>query len=121
MHVGRSAVAELLEANDLAGIAGALPRRIHDVYGRHAAEFPDRVALIEDGASWTYRELDRSVTGIAEALRSLGVRAGDRIMIVSENSIALAGMLLGGEPDRCLGDRRQSEIVGARTRPDPRP
>ena len=87
-------MAELLEANDLAGIAAGLPRRIHDVVGRHVAEFADRVALIEDGASLSYRELDRSVTGIAEGLRSLGIRAGDRIMIVSENCIALAGMLL---------------------------
>jgi long-chain acyl-CoA synthetase len=94
MHVGRSAVAELSEANDLAGITAGLPRRIHEIYGRHAAEFSDRVALIDDGVSWTYRELDRSVTRIAEALRCLGVRAGDRIMIVSENCIALAGMLL---------------------------
>ncbi|MDP3692603.1 class I adenylate-forming enzyme family protein [Bradyrhizobium sp.] len=85
---------ELSEANDLAEITAGLPRRIHDVYGRHVLGSPDRVALIEDGAAWTYRELDRSVTGIAEALRSLGVRAGDRIMVVSENCIALAGLLL---------------------------
>ena len=87
-------MAELLEVDDLAEITAGLPRRIHEAYGRHALESPDRVALIEDGASWSYRELDRAVTGIAEALRSLGVRAGDRIMIVSENCIALAGMLL---------------------------
>ena len=87
-------MAELSEVDDLAEITAGLPRRIHEAYGRHALESPDRVALIEDGASWSYRELDRAVTGIAEALRSLGVRAGDRIMIVSENCIALAGMLL---------------------------
>ncbi|MDO9057650.1 MAG: AMP-binding protein, partial [Bradyrhizobium sp.] len=87
-------MAELSEASDLAEISAGLPRRIHDVYGRHVLGSPDRVALIEDGAAWTYRELDRSVTGIAEAFRSLGVRAGDRIMVVSENCIALAGLLL---------------------------
>ncbi len=87
-------MAELSEASDLAEISAGLPRRIHEVYGRHALEFPDRIALIEDGASLSYRELDRWVTGTAEALRSLGIRAGDRIMIVSENCIALAVTLL---------------------------
>ena len=41
-----------------------------------------------------YRELDHAVTEIAAALQSLGIRAGDRMMIVSENCIALAGLLL---------------------------
>ena len=82
------------EAIDLAEITAVLPRRIHEVADRHVANSPDRVALIEDGASWTYRELDRSVAEIAAALGSFGVRAGDRMIIVSENCIALAALLL---------------------------
>jgi acyl-CoA synthetase (AMP-forming)/AMP-acid ligase II len=82
------------EAIDLGEIAVGLPGRIHGVIDRHVAESPDRVALIEDGASWTYRDLDRSVVDVAAALRSLGVRAGDRMIIVSENCIALAALLL---------------------------
>src|SRR5712692_5324220 len=94
MDVGRSAVAKLSEAIDLAEIAAGLPDRIHQVVDRHVAESPDRIALIEDGASWSYRELDRSVTEIADILKSLGVSAGDRMIIVSENGIALAALLL---------------------------
>ena len=60
---------------------------------RHAAATPDRAALIDDGAAMTYRELDRAVSGTADALRALGIRAGDRVMIVSENCIALACLL----------------------------
>ena len=60
----------------------------------HVANVPDQIALVEDGASWSYRELDRRVTEIAAVLSSLGVRAGDRMIIVSENGIALAGLLL---------------------------
>ena len=41
-----------------------------------------------------YRELDRAVTEIAADLGSLGIRAGDRMIIVSENCIALAALLL---------------------------
>src|SRR6266852_9131828 len=94
MDVGRSDVAKLSEAIDLAEIAAGLPGRIHEVIDRHVAESPDRVALIEDGASWTYRELDCAVADIAAGLKSLGVRAGDRVIIVSENCIALAALLL---------------------------
>jgi non-ribosomal peptide synthetase component E (peptide arylation enzyme) len=50
------------------------------------------VALAEDGA-WSYRELDKQVHEIARQLSSLGIRAADRMMIVSENCIALAALL----------------------------
>src|SRR5712691_1098488 len=87
-------MAKLSEAIDLAGIAAGLPSRIHEIMERHVACSPDRIALIEDGASWSYRELERSVADIAAGLKSLGVRAGDRMIIVSENCIALAALLL---------------------------
>ncbi len=82
------------ETIELAEIVAGLPEHIHEVLDRHVGESPDRPALIDDGASWTYRELARSVGEIAEALRSLGVRSGDRMVIVSENCIALAALLL---------------------------
>jgi non-ribosomal peptide synthetase component F len=47
-------VAELSEAINLNEIAVGLPRRIHDVTARQAANAPDRIALVEDGASWSY-------------------------------------------------------------------
>ena len=50
--------------------------------------------MIENGAAWSYRELDRRVTEVAAGLSSLGVRAGDRMVIVSENYISLAALLL---------------------------
>lgn len=75
-------------------IAAGLPRRIHQVTAGHAANAPEQIALIEDGAAWTYLELDKRVAEIATALSSLGVRAGDRMVVVSENCIALAGLLL---------------------------
>ena len=71
-----------------------LPNRIHEVIDRYVDATPDRLALIDDKASLTYRELDRSVGGVARTLQALGIRAGDRMMIVSENSIPLACLLL---------------------------
>src|SRR5258708_1526755 len=61
---------------------------------RHVVEIPDHAALIEDGTVWSYRDLDRHRPDMARDLGSLGVRAGDRVMIVSENCIALAALLL---------------------------
>jgi len=84
------AVAKQSEAISLVEIAAESPRRIHQVLEANVSSTPDRVALVEARASWTYLELDRSVTDIAAALKSLGVRAGDRMIIVSENCIALA-------------------------------
>ncbi|MGE9010460.1 class I adenylate-forming enzyme family protein [Leptospira interrogans] len=71
-----------------------LPQRIHEVMDPYVAASPQRIALIENGASWTYRELDRVVVDVAAGLKSLGIRAGDRMVIVSENCIALAALLL---------------------------
>ena len=75
-------------------ITASLPRRLHEVAERYVVDAPDRVAMIEDGAKWTYRDLDRYVRQTAERLTAFGVRAGDRIMLVSENCIALAALLL---------------------------
>ena len=75
-------------------ILNKLPRRIHHVTDRHSADTPDRVALVEDDGAWTYRDIHRAAGEIAAELSRLGIRPGDRLMIVSENCIALAGLLL---------------------------
>src|ERR1700745_3166923 len=78
---------------EAAGILEGLPDRIHQVFDRFVAKTPDSVALIADGETLTYRQFDRAVTGTTEALRGLGIRAGDRVLIVSENCISLACLL----------------------------
>jgi long-chain acyl-CoA synthetase len=76
-----------------AEILKTLPHRIHEVTDAHVVASPDRMALIDDNTTLTYRELDRAVGSAVDALRVLGIRAGDRVMIVSENSIPLACLL----------------------------
>ncbi len=45
-----------------------------------AVRYPDRrVALFEDGSSWTYAECRQRVRSAAAALQALGVRKGDRV------------------------------------------
>jgi long-chain acyl-CoA synthetase len=86
-------VAEVSEAIEIDELAASLPRRLHAVMDRFVKETPDQVALVEDGVAWSYRELDGHVGDVARQLAVLGVRAGDRVMIVSENCIALAALL----------------------------
>jgi len=74
-------------------IVNDLPHRLHEVMDPYVVASPDRTALIDDRATLTYRELDRAIGGAVDAMRALGVRAGDRVMLVSENSIPLACLL----------------------------
>jgi acyl-CoA synthetase (AMP-forming)/AMP-acid ligase II len=70
-----------------------LPRRIDDIPRRAAARAPHAPALIEDGQTWTYAELVAQVDGYANLLRELEVRAGDRVMVVGENSVAQVALI----------------------------
>jgi acyl-CoA synthetase (AMP-forming)/AMP-acid ligase II len=76
-----------------AEIVDILPHRIHEVMDPYIAASPDRTALIDDKGVLTYRELDRAVGETVDMLRALGIRCGDRMMLVSENSIPLACLL----------------------------
>lgn len=50
-----------------------------------AAASPDKVALISDNRSFSYRELDQHAAAVASALADRGVRAGDRVSLFSQN------------------------------------
>ena len=114
-------MAELSEAINLDEIAVGLPRRIHDVTARQVAKAPDRIALVEDGASWSYRDLDQRVSEIAAVLSSLGDQGGRPDDHCQRKLYCARRLAAGDEPARRLGDRRQPAIVRTRTGPDPRP
>ncbi|MFJ6793815.1 long-chain fatty acid--CoA ligase [Streptomyces sp. NPDC091268] len=52
---------------------------------RRARKTPDRIAVVHDGRSWTYRELHGRVLRLAHALRALGAAPGDRIAHLGPN------------------------------------
>ncbi|MBI3453479.1 MAG: acyl--CoA ligase, partial [Rhodospirillales bacterium] len=53
-----------------------------------AVRRPDAIAAADSGSTLTYRELNRTVDAVAAALSARGVAAGDRAMILCENSVA---------------------------------
>jgi long-chain acyl-CoA synthetase len=68
--------------------------RIHDVVTSWAEKAPGQIVLVESTGASTYGELATAISGTQSWLRDLGVRPGDRVMIVGENSRAFVTMLL---------------------------
>ncbi|OLL29703.1 AMP-binding protein [Burkholderia sp. SRS-W-2-2016] len=73
---------------DIPALLAALPARISEIPALAAARDPQHVALIEDARRLTSAQLLQAVDAAAALLRDWGVRGGDRVMIVAENSIA---------------------------------
>jgi long-chain acyl-CoA synthetase len=72
-----------------------LPRRIHDLVERHAAAAPDALALIDhDGRCLTWHAFRRAVDVMEQHLREAGVRGGDRVLVVLENSVTAVATLM---------------------------
>jgi acyl-CoA synthetase (AMP-forming)/AMP-acid ligase II len=70
------------------------PDRISDVVRPWAERLPNQLALVEAGGSWTYQQLDLVIRETQTWLRGLGIRPGDRVMIVGENSRTFVALLL---------------------------
>jgi acyl-CoA synthetase (AMP-forming)/AMP-acid ligase II len=66
----------------------APPLRVDELAPRGAARFRDAPAVLAPDAALSYRELAAAVDGAAEVLGGLGVRGGDRVLIVNENCAA---------------------------------
>jgi acyl-CoA synthetase (AMP-forming)/AMP-acid ligase II len=75
-------------AIDAAALVASLPARIAEIPVRGAARDPEHLALIEDARRLTYAQLAAATNEAAARLRELGVRGGDRVMIVAENCVA---------------------------------
>ena len=74
--------------------AGAVPRRIHHAFLPWSASQPDAIALTDDFLTVRYGELPAAVAAVAAQMTAAGVRAGDRLLLVAENSVALAVCIL---------------------------
>ena len=76
------------------------PVLVHEYLSRSATEFPDKNAVICGGGRMSYRALERSSTRLSDALSSLGLKRGDRVIIFLDNSIeaviSMYGVLKAG-------------------------
>ena len=61
------------------------PPRFSDVIKPWVERSPDRTALVETSGTWTYKQLASAICEAQAWLTSSGIRAGDRVMLVSEN------------------------------------
>ncbi|MCP5366007.1 MAG: acyl--CoA ligase [Hyphomicrobiales bacterium] len=73
--------------------ADTLP--IPRLMARAAARFPDRPALVCDGSRVTWQAFDARCRRVANALISLGIGRGDRVCILSRNSIPMVEVYAG--------------------------
>src|ERR1700722_5670929 len=72
----------------------SLPENISDVIKPWAERSPEQLAVIETSGSLTYRQLQTVVDETQAWLRNLGVRPGDRVLLVCENCRAFVAILL---------------------------
>jgi long-chain acyl-CoA synthetase len=75
-------------------ILAELPDRISDVIKPFARQSPEHPALVQGDVTWTYAELAAVVADTALILKLYDLRPGDRVMIVSENSLTLVALIL---------------------------
>jgi long-chain acyl-CoA synthetase len=75
-------------------ILANLPVRISDVIKPWAQRSSDQLALVEAAGSWTYAQFASAILETQSWLGSLGVRPGDRVMLVCENCRAFVATLL---------------------------
>ena len=63
---------------------------LHDFLTQSALRSPDVQAISAGQATLTYRELAHDATAVAAFLRASGVQAGDRVVVLSPNTITAA-------------------------------
>jgi acyl-CoA synthetase (AMP-forming)/AMP-acid ligase II len=79
---------------ETSAVLAGLPNRINEVIAPWAKRRADHPALVEASGSWTYGQLAAAIDETAGWLKQQGVRAGDRVMIICENSRAFVALLL---------------------------
>ena len=64
-------------------------RRVHEVLRTWVTRQPDVIAVQDAHHALSYSALDSQSSWMADRLRELDVRGGDRVLLVGENCVAL--------------------------------
>jgi acyl-CoA synthetase (AMP-forming)/AMP-acid ligase II len=75
-------------------ILAALPKRIHDPVFAWAERSPSAPALLDEAGAWDFAGFAQAIRQGAAWLRTAGVRGGDRVLLITENSREAAALLL---------------------------
>src|SRR5947209_17542991 len=63
---------------------------LHDFLTQSTLRSPDVQAISAGEATLTYGQLEHDATAVAHSLRASGVRAGDRVIVFSPNTLTAA-------------------------------
>lgn len=73
---------------------------VHELFTEQVKDTPNKIALVFEGRSFTYRQLDEMSNSLAHYLRSKGIAPGSIVPIVSKRSwhviVAMLGILKAG-------------------------
>ncbi|XP_029408360.2 long-chain fatty acid transport protein 4 isoform X3 [Bactrocera dorsalis] len=68
---------------------------ISDIFQMNVSKHPDKIAIISETQSWTFRQLDQFANRIADIFHSHGYKKGDVIALMLENRVEFVGIWLG--------------------------
>lgn len=71
-------------------LLAGLPNRLHDTIAHWVRRQPDALAVEDEHLALSYGAFDAASIAAARQLEALGIRAGDRVIFVAENCVALA-------------------------------
>ncbi|UOB12894.1 amino acid adenylation domain-containing protein [Streptomyces sp. HP-A2021] len=84
------------QLDGLAGPRRALPdRRFHELFEERVRKAPDAVAVVHQGRSLTYADLDTRANRLARALLAEGLGPEDTVAVVTERDLHWAAAVLG--------------------------
>ena len=73
----------------MSGVNGAQVMNLSALLAQTAALHPDRPGLIQGERQWTWREINARVDACVQALRELGMKPGDKLLVQSRNGLAM--------------------------------
>ena len=68
---------------------------VRDFLEQSADRLPQKIALICEGKRVSYQELDRLADHVAQALKKMGVKRGDRVAVFLPNSVETVAAIFG--------------------------
>lgn len=71
-----------------------LPERLSDLAWQWEAEAPQAPALVDGDLRWTFAAQAAAIRSAMALLREIGIRPGDRVLLVNENGRAIIALLL---------------------------